>query len=46
MKMSKIEKTFGVNPNNIAELISGSTSEPEYFTMKTVKKPVGENAYG
>lgn len=27
-------KEFGVNPNNIAELIIGETTEPEYFTYK------------
>lgn len=31
-----VKKTFGVNPNNVAELIIGHTSEPEYFTYKGV----------
>lgn len=31
-----VEKSFGVNPDNIAELISGNTSEPEYFTYQNI----------
>jgi len=33
---SGVIKEFGVNPNNVAELIIGETEEPEYFTYKGV----------
>lgn len=32
----EVESSFGVNPNNVAELISGYTTEPEYFTIQGV----------
>ncbi len=32
----EVKKSFGVNPNNVAELISGSTTEPDYFTYKGI----------
>lgn len=32
----EVKKVFGVNPSNIAELISGSTTEPEYFTYQGI----------
>lgn len=28
--------TYGINPNNVAELIIGQTSEPEYFTYNGI----------
>lgn len=31
-----VESKFGVNPNNVAELIIGQTIEPEYFTHKGI----------
>lgn len=32
----EVTAKFGVNPNNIAELIIGQTIEPEYFTYKGI----------
>lgn len=31
-----VTKRFGVNPNNVAELIIGETTEPDYFTIEGI----------
>ena len=33
---SDVIEEFGINPNNVAEIIIGETSEPEYFTYKGI----------
>lgn len=33
---SKVQKSFGINPEQIAELIIGHTNDPEYFTVNRI----------